>query len=109
MASVTVEIARTEDERNRGLMFRRGLEDGHGMLFVFERPQVLKFWMKDVLIPLDMIFIDENYQVVDIEESAEPGSLVRRGPDSPAQFVLEVPGGWARENDIEVGSTVRFF
>jgi uncharacterized membrane protein (UPF0127 family) len=105
---VQVELARTEPERQRGLMFRQALVPGHGMLFLFERPQPLHFWMKNTYIPLDMIFIDDKKRVVYVEENAEPLTLTPRGPDVDAQFVLEVPGGWARAHGVGPGMEVRF-
>src|SRR5581483_12506675 len=97
---VKVELARTEPERQRGLMFREKLEGGRGMLFLFEHPDKLKFWMKNTYIPLDMIFIDGNRRVIYVEENAEPHTLEPRGPDQLSQFVLEVPGGWARAHGV---------
>jgi uncharacterized protein len=106
---VKVEIARNDPERQRGLMFRQKLEPGRGMIFLFEHPEKLKFWMKNTYIPLDMIFIGADKRVVGIEENAEPLTLTSRGPDdADSQFVLEVPGGWARTHGVERGVSVRF-
>ncbi len=106
---VKVEIARSEPERQRGLMFRQKLDGGRGMIFLFEQPDTLKFWMKNTYIPLDMIFIGADKRVVYVEENAEPLTLQNRGPaDEDSQFVLEVPGGWARAHGVERGVPVRF-
>jgi uncharacterized protein len=105
---VKVEIAKTDPERARGLMFRQKLEPGRGMIFLFEHPDRLKFWMKNTYISLDMIFIGADKHVVFVEENAEPLTLASRGPDEETQFVLEVPGGWARAHGVERGVTVRF-
>ena len=105
---VTVELARTADDRARGLMYRDALDPDRGMLFIFEEPEVLRFWMKNTYIPLDMIFIDRDRRVVGIVESATPLTLEPRGPDLPASFVLEVAGGYAKKNGIDVGTNVRF-
>src|SRR4051812_10962809 len=72
---VIVELARTDPERMRGLMYRQALPQGRGMLFLFEHSEPLKFWMKNTYIPLDMIFIDEGMKVVYVEENAEPLTL----------------------------------
>src|SRR5260370_38361015 len=64
--AVKVEVARSEPERARGLMYRQSLEEGRGMPFPFDRPTRLSFWMKNTYIPLDMIFIDARHQVVGI-------------------------------------------
>lgn len=106
---VKVEIARSEPERQRGLMYRPRLEPGRGMIFLFERAEPLKFWMKNTYIPLDMIFIGADKRVVYVEENAEPLTLQTRGPEhDDSQFVLEVPGGWARAHGVERGVAVRF-
>jgi uncharacterized membrane protein (UPF0127 family) len=105
---VKVELARTEPERQRGLMFRDHLEPGRGMLFIFENMQPLKFWMKNTYIPLDMIFINEQKRVIFVEENAEPHTLVGRGPNEPGMYVLEVPGGWARAHGVMPGVDVKF-
>jgi uncharacterized membrane protein (UPF0127 family) len=105
---VKVEVARSDDERHRGLMFRQSLEAGRGMLFLWSAPEPLKFWMKNTYIPLDMIFIDHDHRVVGVEENAEPLTTNPRGPDEDSQFVLEVPGGWAHAHGVERGVVVRF-
>jgi uncharacterized membrane protein (UPF0127 family) len=106
---VKVEIARSDPERQRGLMYRQKLEPGRGMIFLFEHPEKLKFWMKNTYIPLDMIFIGADKRVVFVEENAEPLTLQTRGSDEDdSQFVLEVPGGWARAHGVERGVNVRF-
>ncbi len=106
---VNVEIARTPPEREHGLMFRQKLEPGRGMIFLFEQPQRLKFWMKNTYIPLDMIFIGADKRVVYVEENAEPLTTQSRGPDDEdSQYVLEVPGGWARAHGVERGVSCRF-
>jgi uncharacterized membrane protein (UPF0127 family) len=108
---VAVEIARTGSERQRGLMYRESLAAGRGMVFLFDQAEPgMKFWMKNTYIPLDMIFISTDKKVVYVEENAEPLTLQERGPDKSvlSQFVLEVPGGWARAHAVERGVSVRF-
>ena len=79
------------------------------MIFLFDHPETLKFWMKNTYIPLDMIFIGADKHVVYVEENAEPLTLQSRGPDGEdTQFVLEVPGGWARAHGVERGVAVKF-
>jgi hypothetical protein len=106
---VKVEVARSDPERERGLMYRQKLDAGRGMIFLFEAPQALKFWMKNTYIPLDMIFIGADKHVVYVEENAEPLTLQTRGPEGEdTQFVLEVPGGWSRAHGVERGVAVKF-
>lgn len=100
---INAEITETPDEKRRGLMFRKGLPDGEGMLFPFGFPAPRTFWMKNVPIPLDMIFADGEGTIVHIEHEAEPYSELPQGPNRPVQFVLEVPGGFCRRARIEIG------
>jgi len=104
---VAVEVARTEAERARGLMFRTSLGDGAGMLFVFDETGDHPFWMKNTLIPLDMIFIDDSGRVTGVVARATPGSLEPRS-GGPGRYVLEVNGGWAEQKGVAAGDQVRF-
>ncbi|MGA8890642.1 MAG: DUF192 domain-containing protein [Anaeromyxobacteraceae bacterium] len=103
---VKVELADTDPKRERGLMFRKELPDGQGMLFLFDEEREHTFWMKDTLIPLDMIFVDGAGRVTTIVANARPLTLEPR-TGGPARMVLEVPGGWAREHDVRVGDRMR--
>ena len=89
-------------------MFRRELPDGTGMLFLFEREEPRTFWMRNTLIPLDMIFLDGKLRVVGVEEQTIPHDETPRGPATPAQYVLEVPGGYARRHGIAAGAKATF-
>ena len=81
---------------------------GQGMLFVFPDEEVQRFWMRNTLIPLDMIFINSRGRVVGLVENAAPRSLLQRFVREPGRFVLEVPGGWSQSVGLVRGSTVRF-
>ncbi len=98
-----VEVAATEAARARGLMFREELEPDAGMLFLFDPPRRVGFWMKNTLIPLDMLFADAAGRIIAIVERAEPHSLEPRGPDAPVAAVLEINGGLAERLGIAVG------
>ena len=100
---VQVEVARTDPERARGLMFRRELPQDHGMLFVFGETAPRSFWMKNTLLPLDLIFLGEDRAVVDVIERAEPLSLTQRKSKGPARYVLEVLGGEAAAHAVGPG------
>ncbi len=102
-----VGVARTEAERERGLMYVNYLPADDGMLFIFDVDSVLSFWMKNTLIPLDMIFIGEDRAVVGIVANAEPLTLTARTA-GPCRYVLEVNGGWAAEHGVGAGTQVRF-
>jgi uncharacterized protein len=104
--SFAVELATNDDERSRGLMFRKQLPEGRGMLFDFEREAPVAFWMHNTYIPLDMIFIRGDGSILRIAENAEPLSdrLVPSG--GPVRAVLEVIGGTARKLGIAPGDHV---
>lgn len=107
-----VETAKTAEARSRGLMFRQELAADQAMLFIFETPGVYKFWMKDTLIPLDIIWLDSEKQVVFIEPEAQPcfkENCPLFGPETLAQYVLEINGGLAEEFNIKAGDKVDFF
>ncbi|MBL8956444.1 MAG: DUF192 domain-containing protein [Myxococcaceae bacterium] len=101
---IDIEIAATQSARTRGLMWRRELADGKGMLFIFRDEQRLSFWMKNTLIPLDMIFLDKDLKIAGVVENAEPRTFTSRGIGVPTLFVLEVPGGWWAKNGMKAGS-----
>jgi uncharacterized membrane protein (UPF0127 family) len=101
-----VELAVTPEETSRGLMFRRELPDGRGMLFDFKTEQELGFWMKNTYIPLDMIFIRADGTIRRIAANTEPLSERTVPSGGPARFVLEVMGGTARRLGIEPGDKV---
>ncbi|HVR64852.1 MAG TPA: DUF192 domain-containing protein [Polyangia bacterium] len=103
-----VELARSPEEHERGLMYRGHLDPDAGMLFLFDRPSALTFWMKNTLIPLDMLFLDGDRKIVGIVENAEPQTLTSRRVPLPAQFVLEIGGGLAARLGIRPGATVQF-
>ena len=106
MHPFSVELATNDAERERGLMFRKELPEGRGMLFDFEREAPVAFWMHNTYIPLDMIFIRADGSILRIAENTEPLSdrLVPSG--GPVRAVLEVIGGTARRLGIAPGDKV---
>ncbi len=106
-----VEIADTPKEKEMGLMSREYLKSNRGMLFVFEKESVYNFWMKNVLIPLDMIWIDESNKIVFMKENAEPCETEQCeifGSDKKAKYVLEVNGGLAEKTGVKTGDEIKF-
>jgi uncharacterized membrane protein (UPF0127 family) len=101
-----VEIARTTEEQNLGLMFREQMAQNHGMLFVKSPPVIESFWMKNTLIPLDMIFIKEDGTISKIHENAVPGSLDPISSEIPVAGIVEINGGLAKKLGIAVGDKV---
>jgi uncharacterized membrane protein (UPF0127 family) len=104
--SFTVEVARTPAERSRGLMYRESLAVDGGMLFDFGQPQPVTMWMRNTLIPLDMLFIDEDGRIRRIEANAEPLSLDTIASGAPVSAVLELNGGTAAILNIRAGDRV---
>ncbi len=104
---VDAEIAELDADRQRGLMYRKSLPEDDGMLFVFEREQVLKFWMHNTCIPLDMIFIAKDGTIVGIEENTPTLSDDTFTPNCAAQYVLEMNAGWTRKNGVKAGMKVK--
>jgi uncharacterized membrane protein (UPF0127 family) len=102
----TVELARNDEERAQGLMFRKELPEGRGMLFDFQRDQDVSFWMKNTYIPLDMIFIRGDGRILRIAENTEPFSERQVPSGGPVRAVLEVIGGTAKKLGIEPGDKV---
>ncbi len=105
---VSLEVAATPAERERGLMYRRSLAEGRGMLFVFDADGNQSFWMKNTLIPLDLLFIARDGTVVGIHANATPLSTANIAVGKPSRYVLEVPGGWAARHGISAGARVDF-
>ncbi|WP_300055556.1 DUF192 domain-containing protein [uncultured Roseobacter sp.] len=107
-ARFAVEIADDDAERAQGLMHREHLPSSAGMLFVYDRPQRLSFWMRNTLIPLDLIFIDQTGTVKTVHHSAQPldETPIPGGPD-PLTHVLEINGGLAKAMGIAPGTLVR--
>ncbi len=102
-----VEIADTDATRERGLMFRKALARDRGMLFDFKTPRPVAFWMKNTLIPLDMLFVGADGRIVSIARDAAPMSETPIPSGADAQVVIELPGGRAAEIGAEPGDLVR--
>ena len=105
---IKVEVANDFEEISKGLMFREFLDENNGMLFVFGNEDYHSFWMKNTLIPLDLIFISDEFEIVDIiyaEPCNEyPCSIYR--PVKPAKYVLEVNGNFTIKNNIKTGNKI---
>ncbi|MGE5505672.1 MAG: DUF192 domain-containing protein [Actinomycetota bacterium] len=102
----TVEVATTPDQLSQGLMFRKALAPDAGMLFDFGHEQQVAMWMKNTLIPLDMLFIASDGRIIHIAEYTVPGSLEPLGPRRPVRAVLEVNAGTANRLGIHTGDHV---
>lgn len=107
---LTVEIADTREKREAGLMNREKLEEGKGMLFVFQDEAPRAFWMKNTLIPLDVIFLNSKKEVVHIVENMEPcreAQCISYPSRDPAMYALEVRGGFVKAYSVKLGDTMK--
>jgi uncharacterized membrane protein (UPF0127 family) len=102
----TVELATTPAQMEQGLMFRRSLAPDAGMLFDYQTPSMATMWMKNTLIPLDMLFVDAQGHIVNIHERAVPGSLATISAAAPVRAVIELNGGTASRLGIRPGDRV---
>jgi uncharacterized protein len=101
-----VELARSDTEQTRGLMFRTKLGADEGMLFPYRQPRLLSFWMRNTVIPLDIIFIGPDRRILNIEANTTPYSETPVLSVAPAAAVLELNGGRAAELGIVPGAKV---
>ncbi|MDX8348752.1 DUF192 domain-containing protein [Cognatiyoonia sp. IB215446] len=106
-ANFAVEIADSPQERARGLMFVEDLPTLSGMLFIYEQPQSVSFWMKNTLIPLDMVFAAPDGEILSIHENAIPGDLTPIPGGEGVQMVLEVNGGMTSRLGVSVGDVLQ--
>lgn len=101
-----VEIASDDPSRTRGLMWRKAMPEMAGMIFVFPETAFHSFWMKNTLIPLDMLFVAADGTVIGIVERAEPKTLTARSVEGDSKYVLEVNGGWCQKHGVAAGDKV---
>jgi len=108
IAQIDIEISDTPYEIAIGLMYRRSMPDTAGMLFIFNQSQPLFFWMKNTYIPLDIIFVNENMQIVTIQKNTKPLSEKPILSYRDSMYVVEVNAGFCDKNGISVGDHILF-
>lgn len=106
--TIDVEVAENDAERQKGLMFRPYLADSVGMLFVFDNATPQSFWMKNTMISLDIIYVDQNKKIVSIQKNAKPYSEENLPSYGNAQYVVEVNGGYCDKYGIGIGDSIAF-
>jgi len=105
---ISVFVADNAILREKGLSGKKSLGSNEGMLFVFEEPSLHGFWMKDMQFPIDIIWFNENYQIVDALERVSPDSYPRVFiPSIKAMFALEVPVGFFSEHNLKIGNIIK--
>ncbi len=105
---IDIEVARTEEETSRGMMFRRNVADTTGMLFIMPVERQQSFFMKNTLISLDIIYVNSQQRIVDIYKNAVPKSEESLPSSAPAKFVVEVVGGFCDKYGVKEGDYVTF-
>ena len=107
-AAVSVELADTPATREYGLMYRKQMDEDAGMIFIFTEPKHQTFWMKNTIIPLDMIFADASGKIIGVVRNAEPFSEAIDEVPGDSQYVLEVNGGFCDRHGVKAGDTLHF-
>lgn len=109
--TINVELALTNEERQKGLMGREILNDNDGMLFIFENEEIHEFWMKNMIISLDIIWINSDGEVVHVEKQVPPceENCDIYSPLLPAKYVLELSSGSVERLSIESGTEIQLF
>jgi hypothetical protein len=107
---VTIDIEKADNdlERGFGLMFRRSMAENQGMLFLFDQPDIQNFWMKNTLIPLDILYVDEAQKIITIHENTKPLSEAQIPSGGPAKYVVEVIGGFCKKHGVKVGDSIEW-
>jgi len=102
---ITVEMARTDEERAQGLMYRKKLPDGQGMIFIYERDQQMSFWMKNTVIPLSIAFIASDGRIIEIRDM-QPLDLSAVQSSRSVRYALETPQGWFERVGVTAGDVI---
>jgi len=105
---IDIEIAETEAERQQGLMNRPWMEETQGMLFIFDENKPLSFWMRNTIIPLDIMFVNADLKIVSIAENTQPYSEKNIPSKGNAQYVVEVVAGFSKKYDVKAGDFIVF-
>ena len=105
---VDIELARTDAERAQGLMNRPWMEETHAMIFFMDREERQSFWMRNTIIPLDIIFVNSDLRIVSIAEDTQPMSDRAIPSRGPALYVVEVIAGFTQKYGLQAGDEIRF-
>jgi len=108
LTTIDVAIADNDQERNQGLMDVRNMPSDKGMLFIFDENQPRSFWMANTPLSLDIMFVNESFEIVRIHQNAQPFSEKSFESEEPAKYVIETNGGFSVSHDIQEGTKVSF-
>jgi uncharacterized membrane protein (UPF0127 family) len=110
--NIYVDLAKTPDQQSKGLSIKNTLNENEGMLFLFDTPKKYSFWMKDMKFPIDIIWINSNYEIVHVEKNLQPCIFfpicTSYSPSEDSKYVLEVTSNYTTKNNITVGDKVNF-
>ena len=106
MYRIEAEVAATASQRQRGLMFREKMAENHGMLFLLPKANIECMWMKNTLIPLSVVFLDDQGVIVNVEEM-QPRTLSNHCSAKPVRFALEMNAGWFRQRGFGPGARLQ--
>ncbi|SEM19236.1 hypothetical protein SAMN04487910_4384 [Aquimarina amphilecti] len=106
--SLDIEIADNDYERETGLMYRKTMEEKRGMLFIQEKFKLQSFYMKNTLIPLDIIYIDDQYKIVSFQKDAKPLDETSLPSEKPAKYILEINSGLSDQWNLKIGDSISF-
>ena len=106
IAGIDIELAQNESQQQLGLMYRDALAENQGMLFLFDNEEVRSFWMKNTILPLDMIFVNARSEIVTIHKHTTPYSDETYVSTRPAKFVIEVNAGYTDKRKVSVGDRI---
>jgi uncharacterized membrane protein (UPF0127 family) len=108
ITAIDIEVADDDAEREQGLMYRDSMAENSGMLFLMETEELQAFWMKNTILPLDIMFVDSERRIVSIHRNCRPYSLDQIPSGKPAIFVVEVNAGYTEKHGIMVGDLISF-
>ncbi len=108
LKAIDIEVKQDDYGRQQGMMWRRSMEDNQGMLFIMERAEPQSFWMLNTFISLDIIFVDESFQILNIREKVPPETLDPQPSTGNALYVVEVAGGFCQKYGVKAGDKISF-
>ena len=108
ITTIDIEVAGDDAAKEQGLMYRDSMAENAGMLFLMGTEELQAFWMKNTIIPLDILFVDSDRRIVSISRNCKPYSLEQIPSGKPALYVVEVNAGYAKKHGIEVGDMISF-
>ena len=108
ITKIDIEIADNDDDRQNGLMYRKSMETNQGMLFIFPLQEMQSFWMRNTLLPLDMIFVNADKKIITIHKNTKILSDQSYASTEPAQYVVEVCAGFSDKYSLKPGDKINW-